>query len=665
MKRVVTNYLALLLWLWSLPVDPASAEYQIGCAKADLTGPPVGVQLWGFVREDQLSQGIHFRQWARAFVIAEPGSERRLAFVSIDIGSVTHAIHLSVVEKLQQQFGDQYTLANTILSATHTHAAPGGHWQYGAKSPFGGPFYQQYFDVIVDGIVAAIVAAQGNLRPGEILVDTGIVADAGANRSLAAYLNNPEAERAQYDSPTDREMTLLKFVVDGEAIGAVNWFPVHPTAMTYHNKLISGDHKGHGAYLMESQLGQRDGAFVAAFAQSNCGDVTPNLNLDNTGPGGDEFETTRIIAERQVQVAMNLFRSAEQPLRGPLDYRMCFVDFRYRPVDEQFTGAPHCRTCPSAYGYSFAAGSTEDGGGHPMFREGMLQRNQMVDALVKKTFKVDPPSDECRECHGRKVILIATGETKPEPAFTQILPMTLARIGGLAIVAVPAEFTTMAGRRLRATVAELLGDSIEHVVLAGYCNDYGGYVTTKEEYDLQHYEGGHTLYGPWTLAAYQQEFHRMATAMRSGAQIDQGPLPQDARGTVESVALGTAGSAGSADWGSVASQPAESYRPGQIAAADFVSANPRDAYPQQATFVRVERRSGDQWQVIATDDDWQTRCHWIQADDDSGVWRLAVSWHIPATAKAGSYRIGHFGSGKDENGVLRSFQGYSRTFVVE
>ena len=40
--------------------------------------------------------------------------------------------------------------------------------------------------------------------------------------------------------------------------------------------------------------------FVAAFAQSDPGDVTPNTNLDNTGPGATDVETTRIMGERQL-----------------------------------------------------------------------------------------------------------------------------------------------------------------------------------------------------------------------------------------------------------------------------------------------------------------------------------------------------------------------------
>ena len=90
----------------------------------------------------------------------------------------------------------------------------------------------------------------------------------------------------------------------------------------------------------------------------------------------------------------------------------------------------------------------------------------------------------------------------------------------------------MAGRRLRETVAEVLGESSLHVVLAGYANDYGGYVTTREEYATQQYEGGHTLFGPWTLAAYQQEFTRLGRALRDDKPVDVGPDPIDMRGTV-------------------------------------------------------------------------------------------------------------------------------------
>ncbi len=66
--------------------------------------------------------------------------------------------------------------------------------------------------------------------------------------------------------------------------------------MNYYNKLISGDNKGYAAYVVEQAHGTRytgKPEFVAAFAQSNAGDVTPNLNLNNTGPGKTDVQSTR------------------------------------------------------------------------------------------------------------------------------------------------------------------------------------------------------------------------------------------------------------------------------------------------------------------------------------------------------------------------------------
>lgn len=63
----------------------------------------------------------------------------------------------------------------------------------------------------------------------------------------------------------------------------------------------------------------------------------------------------------------------------------------------------------------------------------------------------------------------------------------------VAITLILAEFTTMAGRRLRDAVKEVLSADKDfgrniHVVLAGLTNTYSQYVTTYEEYEVQRYE---------------------------------------------------------------------------------------------------------------------------------------------------------------------------------
>ena len=649
-----------------LLTDAADSDhaYLMGRGRADVTGPARGVQMWGFVREGQITEGIHFRLFARAFVIAERTEpSNRLAFVSIDIGSVTNAMQREVVDRLRDRFGVDYSLHNVILSATHTHSGPGGYWHYGADTPLGSPLLGEHFDAIVDGVVSAIAQAHDDLRPASIAIDSGTVEGAGANRSIAAYDANPAEERARYASDSDKNMTLLKFTRDDGAVGMVNWFASHPTAMTYYNRLISGDHKGHASARFEEEQGS---GFVAAFAQSNAGDISPNLNLDNTGPGENEFETTRIIAERQFEVARSLFASASKTLSGPIRSTQVYVNLAYHPVDAAYTnGAGPQTTCPSAFGYAFAAGSTEDGGGHPMFKEGMKIRNTMVDNLVKEQFDVPEPSDRCRECHGEKAILFATGESEP-PQQTQVVPMTLARIGQLTLVAVPAEFSTMAGRRLRESVASTMGGESATVVIAGYANDYCGYVTTREEYATQQYEGGHTLYGPWTLAAYQQEFDRLAQAMLSGKTPVAGPEPRDLRGTVSTAALEASAVSlpRSKKFGEVHDQPKRRYRTGDVVTVVFFAEAPRVRFPHTGSYVTIQRKQEDTWESVATDNDWATRVRWTAAEDSPKMLTLEVSWHTSNNTAEGEYRIVHQGFVRAAGGSVEPYEGASRTFRI-
>src|SRR5690349_2811297 len=94
--------------------------YHIGRAISDITGPAVGIKMLGYVRPDQINEGIHLRQYARTFVVADAKGEHRLAIVTTDLQSITHSMVLSVLEKLRAELGDVYHLDNLILAATHT-----------------------------------------------------------------------------------------------------------------------------------------------------------------------------------------------------------------------------------------------------------------------------------------------------------------------------------------------------------------------------------------------------------------------------------------------------------------------------------------------------------------------------------------------------------------
>ncbi|CAN6442957.1 unnamed protein product [Victoria cruziana] len=262
-------------------------------------------------------------------------------------------------------------------------------------------------------------------------------------------------------------------------------------------------------------------SFVAAFCQSNCGDVSPNVlgtfcidtglpcdfnhstcNGKNElcygrGPGyPDEFNSTRIIGERQFRKAVELFNSASEQLKGKVDFRHTYLDFSNLDVTDTSNGLggkqETLKTCPAALGFAFAAGTT-DGPGAFDFKQGDDQGNPFWK-LVRNLLKT--PSKEQISCQHPKPILLDTGEmTLPYAWAPSILPIQILRIGQMVILSVPGEFSTMAGRRLRDAVKAVLinagngeFDENTHVVLAGLTNTYSQYITTFEEYQIQRYE---------------------------------------------------------------------------------------------------------------------------------------------------------------------------------
>jgi neutral ceramidase len=130
-----------------------------------------------------------------------------------------------------------------------------------------------------------------------------------------------------------------------------------------------------------------------------------------------------------------------------------------------------------------------------------------------------------REGHLPKPVVLMPGIDDP-PAVPQVLPIQLLRVGTVAVLGIPGELTTMAGRRLRTTVLDALSvTGVTHLALGTYANEYAQYITTLEEYSSQQYEGASTLFGPRTLEAYQQAAAELAAAMAQGTPAVPGPAP--------------------------------------------------------------------------------------------------------------------------------------------
>jgi neutral ceramidase len=584
-----------------------------GVGIADVTGEPWDVGLMGYGMRFQRSTGIHLRQRARAFVFADCATDERLVYVVADIGMFFRNVREAVLARLDPTL---YDAENVVLTATHTHAGVGGYSCYRMYNMTQNGFRPHTFNAIVDGVVEAIHKATADLAPARLSVARGELHDASVNRSPQSFANNPDVDRAVFPGAIDPATTLLRIERDGQLVGAINWFATHGTSMSNRNMLISGDNKGYAAYHWE----RRAPGLITAFAQTNAGDMSPNYPDATCGPTDDQFENTRIIGQRQYDAAAALAQGTAEEVGPGLDTRLTHVRLAGLDIDPRWTpdGRPH-RTGNAVLGAAFAAG-TKEGPGLPILHEG-VDANPALHAVSRALWRVLPKVGDAQRPKTMFVPCGLLGLT------ADTLPIQLVRLGPLVLIAVAQEVTIVAGLRLRRAVAEVLGTTIDNVLVQGYANDYAGYLTTPEEYSEQRYEGGHTMFGRWQLAAYLQEVTRLAIAMRDGAPADPGTPPPPAK---------TPKSARARDPKSKRPpqllQLAGSYAAGETARATIAVPDPRG--PVEPTYLSVERKVGNDWQHVAADGDWETTIEWHR----DTRWTATLTWRT-ATDTEGTFRF--------------------------
>ncbi|XP_057339606.1 neutral ceramidase [Microplitis mediator] len=688
-----------LFLLITLGFPGVTMSYNIGTGIADVTGPIAEIVFMGYAKIDQKGSGLHLRTFARSYIIDD--AEERFVFVSVESAMIGHDVRATVIRKLEEKYGDMYTEKNVMISATHTHSTPGGYNLYVLFDLTTLGFIKQSFDALVNGIFVSIVRAHDSVVPGKLYVGRGEVLDANINRSPMAYLNNPQSERDKYKYNVDKTMTQLQFIAaDGRPLGVINWFAVHPTSMNNSNRLVSSDNVGYAAVLFEKYINKDvpigKGEFVAAFASSNLGDVSPNTRGPKcefsgrecsssytctgknemcfaSGPGKDMFESTSIIAHKLFTESMNIWNntSSVEELRGPVRVVHQFVKMpgqRATYFNHTTNQMEEVKTCLPAMGYSFAAGTT-DGPGSFAFEQGTTTSNPMWNAV--RNF-VAAPTPEDIECQSPKPILLATGRMRlPYQWQPQVVSTHLAMIGGLVIAGVPGEFTTMSGRRMReniASTAEEITASRPTVVIAGLCNTYSDYITTPEEYQIQRYEGASTIYGPHTLTIYLQQYRQLITAALRNKKIEPGPPPKNL--TQENlITLQTPVVYDTAKWGKnfgdCIKQPDKVVRAGDTVSAIFVAGHPRNNLMTGRSFLTIEKSKNNSWVEIATDADWETKLFWARTSVIFGTSQVEISWEIPHDTEPGKYRIGHCGSYQYIFGGKYPYQGYSNLFEVK
>lgn len=542
--------------------------YQVGAGNADITPFLMDIGLMGYGANWNVAKGIETRIHSRAFVIKSGG--KTVVFVNLEICFPTILMKHAALIKLKEK-GYAYDDEAFMLTAQHTHSAPSGYSHYFFYNMNTNGHRKEVFNRYVDGIVESVCEAEEHCQPATLSFNSGafgVDIPVAFNRSLRAYNMNPDIDKKlnkeERHLGVDRNMQLLRFDdKQGRPIGLINWFGVHTTSLSNDNTKINYDNKGYAADYFETYLKDQGHQFpITIFAQGAAGDVTPNFVLDKKknwlrGKFEDDLQSAQFNGNLQFEKAKEIFEDCpdnSEQVTGELDYSAMYVDFSNAKIDPEFTGGQlNQRTSQPCIGVSFLQGTKEGPGLHKIscqlftfcdffvrnYRKYIYSNfiSYKERVVMMHTYEAQHPKVLALEMGDGRIMgtkrvrnlimpgfidptmaglkkLDRTGHMKQKPWEPDILQLQLIVIGQLALVGIPAELTTMSGKRIRNQILNLLKErGVTAVILCPYANGYSGYITTFEEYQVQAYEGGHTVFGKWTLAAYQTKLKILANEL--------------------------------------------------------------------------------------------------------------------------------------------------------
>ena len=640
MRVMAVRMAAIALVACLLPGGTAAARstsglLRAGAGQADITPPQTGYYLGGWTRADRLAKGQSTRLYANALVLQR--GTRKIALVAAEL----FAIPAGLQEDVAREVADLgYTKETVVLAASHTHSAPGGFFNdktYNTAAPSTAtvtnpisyyelldpkPADTQLYTFLVHQIAAAVRRADGDRALATAGWGHTDLFNVTQNRSIEAHLADHGIKKAYGQGSPDQDPDGPNHTIDPNVdvlrvdklvkrkngkgrrhvpIGAYSNFADHGTVVKSETEAYSGDHHA-TAWRVFADMVRKHAhvpgrqTVVNVYPNSDEGDQT--AGLQHTGIRG----AIQVGSEeaRAMYTAWSDARSkmSDTPTLDVRWTRACFCGRMTAtgPVDTS-----------GRIGIGFLTGSEEGRG--PLFD------------LTHQPFEGDTsPIDD--PVQGDKIGI----PTSPPPA----VPVSVIRIGDGALAAVPGEATKEEGARIiEAVLAALRPSGVTHGLIDGLANDYVSYITTREEYGTQSYEGASTLYGKNEGTFFVE---RLAELARALAENQPAPEPYDFDTSYGIKPDGAAYPAGASE-GTITSQPAGSVARGQTISMAWTGGPMGHDRPIDRSFIRAERLVGHRWRI----DDSDLGLDTLWRVDDQG--HYTVDWRPAPTLPTGTFRL--------------------------
>jgi neutral ceramidase len=396
-----------------------------GFATADIT-PPIGATLNGFIARLTPSIGIDAPLTARALWLED--RHARCLIVALDVLGLSAPFADRIVQGLAARLN--LMEQQVVLASTHTHSGP-------MTCPLRGigPADGKYLAVLESQIYEAAGAAAESKRPVQVSWGTAPV-EIGINRRQIDPTNNQAVLGCNPGGPRDGAVQVLR--LQGDEFSTLLFVHAcHPYCLGAEHCLISPDFPGHAATVLA------DYGHHSIYLNGCAGDIAPHRAFE--GPGAARSEGRR-LAEAVLSACENARREN--------DPRLSVESARFLlPYDA-------------------------------------IPPIKAIEADLEQTDRTVRPEEKANEAirmrlqtawHEwlRDLKQIAPAGQDLPPQSTRI---SLLRIGGGAIIALPSEVFCGIGQRIAARI------NAAPAIVAAYCHAFIGYLPDREAFAFGGYE---------------------------------------------------------------------------------------------------------------------------------------------------------------------------------
>ena len=286
--RCVLLCLGLCVLLCLGVAAPATA-LQAGAAKIEIT-PPLGTPLDGLhERYGRGATSIQSALWARALYLDD--GDTAVVLVNTDLYAITKPLRERILELAVEQLPNNVSPENIVLTATHTHNAPGGMEENLLRRQTSGRYLPDLIDVTAKSIVQAIRDAVDRGQRATIGYATAEQESLSVNRFDAGGSIDPQIGVLRVDD------------ADGNALAIVANFAALPDSVVATDPYtFSADYVHY--FYEELETLSAEGCialfFTGAAADQSIAQPNDEIALTETESVG------RLLASRVKQIANDI-----------------------------------------------------------------------------------------------------------------------------------------------------------------------------------------------------------------------------------------------------------------------------------------------------------------------------------------------------------------------